>query len=91
MVDVASFQLLRRHIGQAATEVSRRRRAFQFRAETDVEIGQLRAAVGGQQHIGRLHVAMQHATEISVIERFGQACSEPADDFRPALRGQAAT
>ena len=83
VVGVVGLDLLRRHVHQRPAEIRRRRGPFQFRSEADVEIDEFRRAVGGQKHVGRLHIAMQHAATVRVIERFGQAGTQPTDGFWP--------
>ena len=66
VIRVARLELLRRHVGQAAAEIGSRRSAIEFRAEADVEVGQLWNTVGIEQHVGRLYVAVQHALPMRI-------------------------
>ena len=53
------------------------------RAEADVEIGQLGRAVGSQQHVGRLDVAVQHTLMVGVVDGPRELHAQTADGLGP--------
>ncbi|SLH67285.1 Uncharacterised protein [Mycobacteroides abscessus subsp. abscessus] len=52
------------------------------------EVGELRHALGGEHHVGRLDGAVQGAVAGGVVQRGGQAAADPGDRLRPAESGQ---
>src|SRR5881628_1749145 len=88
--------LLRGHVGRRAGGHPGHR--FQRRALHELgepEIGENRGVLGGQEHVGRLHVAMHHASAVGVVEAGRDASQIPesaaaVDAAGLHLAGQAA-
>ena len=80
---IEGLEMLGGHIGNAASEKRRRPGALEFRAATDVEVGQQRFSLGRQENVRRFHVPVQHAVLMGVIQRSRQFRTQHANRRRP--------
>ncbi len=62
--------MLRGHVRQGAADAARL--AGRFRVFGQVEVEEHRLPLVGQQHVGRLEVAVQHAALVGVGQPLGQ-------------------
>ena len=80
-------EVLGGHVGQRAADhraVRPRRRAIRPALGGEVEVQQHRRAVGGQQDVRGLQVAVEQPARMGVVEPFGQ----PGDDPDRGLDGR---
>lgn len=56
--------------------------------DAGVEVAEVHAALGAEQHVGRLHVAVEHAGGVGVVERAGQLDTDPGDGCGPRQPGE---
>jgi hypothetical protein len=80
---VEGLEMLGRHVGQAAAEVGGRAVGRMAGQGAGVEVAQVHAAVGPEQDVGRLDVAVEHARRVGMGERVGELDSDPGHDRRP--------
>ncbi len=75
-----SSQVLGRHVVDR-TPQRRRRGGFLTRAgaRAQVKVEEHGHAVGGDEHVGRLDVAVKHAAVVGVVERLGETGAPPGD------------
>ena len=75
---VDRLEVLGGHVAEAAAE--HHLGAERLLGGADVEVGELRRAVGGEQDVRRLDVAVQDAAAMGVIERLREPGPHPADE-----------
>ena len=75
------------HVGESSAGIFRevasmRAGGIDGPADGEVEVEQHRVAVGGDQDVRRLDVAMQNASRIGVVQRLGESGDGPTDGLR---------
>ena len=64
-----AFDLLGRSVVVAAEKATGGGERLGLRAFGDAEVGQVRMSVSAHEHVRRLHVSMEHASIVGVVER----------------------
>lgn len=83
MPGVEGLQMLRRHGGEAAAEIGGRTVRRVGGVRTGVEVAEADGAVGRQEYVGRLHVAVQDARRMGMIESVRQLDADAGHGCRP--------
>ena len=72
-------ELLRRHVGEGATDQRELGAPAELRVFREVEVEQHRTAVVGQQHVRGFQVAVQDAATVRVSQPVGELAGEGQD------------
>ena len=79
----AAVELLRRHVRGRAEHGAAARDLGAVGRGGDPEVGELRDAVLADQHVGGLHVAVNHALRVRVVERVAEVADHARDLLGP--------
>ena len=79
MVDLGTHHLLWRHVGPGAHDVTEGGGPTAARPTSQAKIEQLEGAIGRQEEIGRLDVAMDDAVAVQLRDRIEQLFRDPDD------------
>ena len=82
LVAVAAFDLFRRHVPRRAEDLTGRREALRVDHLRDAEVRQLHASRLVDQHVLRLHVAVNDAFRVGRRERLGEGDPEARNHLR---------